>query len=222
MGVFPCARHDGTEFSWSDRKRAERSGDKMVCMAAVVHIKGDWAEFCNTLGFPTWQSKQRPCLMCNAEQARLYEHEGASPTGLPWHTNTPSDYDQACRRCEIKVTIETVANRNVIAAALHYDKRKDGCRGRALRRDVAGLLAGDRLEPSDTIMDVADFESLQLPVTVTFWRSSRQTFVLHRNPLLCSEAFGLSVRLLSLDTLHTLNLGVIKAYCMHVIWKLIE
>ena len=31
-----------------------------------MYIKGDWPEFCERLGFPTWQSVVRPCFVCSA------------------------------------------------------------------------------------------------------------------------------------------------------------
>ena len=52
--------------------------------------------------------------------------------------------------------------------------RKGGAGGRALRHDVAelGLLQGDRLEPSEELLDVHRFDAMTPPFTVRFWRTS--------------------------------------------------
>eukprot|EP00959_Pyramimonas_sp_CCMP1952_P014503 307212-Pyramimonas_sp.AAC.1 len=55
-----------------------------------------------------------------------------------------------------------------------------------------GLRKGDRLEPSDTLADVAQFSTAALPIEIVFWRerfevagSSKRRLdaVLKRNPL---------------------------------------
>ncbi len=47
-----------------------------------------------------------------------------------------------------------------------------------------GLKAGDRLEPSDLLWDVASFEASEaFPARVLFWRVQAETLTRHRNPL---------------------------------------
>ena len=47
------------------------------------------------------------------------------------------------------------------------------------------LLKADRLEPSNTLLDIGEgFDNLcEFPCTVVFWRRSSETIALHRNPL---------------------------------------
>jgi len=51
LGRYPSARHDGTGFGFRDEKRRDTS-NKPLMRGAVVHIKGDWAEFAHSFGLP--------------------------------------------------------------------------------------------------------------------------------------------------------------------------
>ena len=110
---------------------------------------------------------------------------------------------------------------------LEYDKRTGsvGSRGRALRFAIPelGLREGDRLEPSDVLPNIRHFEYLssQLPVTVVFWRRENDTLALHRNPLFRTD-LGITIQCFAIDVMHTLHLGVFKAYCWSVLWRLID
>ena len=93
-----------------------------------------------------------------------------SPISFPSSLKTHEQYEEACDRAEKRVIITEELHKTVLQA-LRYDKRSTGSRGRALIRAVPqlGLEAGDRLEPSDALPDVADFDNLAyFPVSVTF------------------------------------------------------
>ena len=73
-----------------------------------------------------------------------------------------------------------------------YQKRRDNPRGRALQHDISalGLLQGDRLEPSQNLQDVADWDDVdqaEFPVTVTFWRRGAETRARRRLPIIGPE-----------------------------------
>ena len=64
-GLMPNSRHDKSDWSPQDLLyRAALSGTLMAFKVAVVMIKGDWAEFCDRFGFPTWQSNKTVLLLC--------------------------------------------------------------------------------------------------------------------------------------------------------------
>jgi hypothetical protein len=111
----------------------------------------------------------------------------------------------------------------MVRSALWHDNRKEGSHGRALRLDIPALhlLKGDRLEPCFALQDVAKFDGLVAPVDVSFWRLSKETQTKHRNPLM-DQALGTSQQTLLSDPLHTLNLGVLQAFCTFVVWGLIH
>jgi hypothetical protein len=192
--------------------------------ASILFIKGDWAEYSGTFGFNPWQSTMRPCLFCTSPKSGLFVVNGLSPISAPFHENTDADYEISSALCEVKVEL-TRELHNHILPFLQYDKRSVGSKGRAVSRDIAGtpILAGDRLEPSDVLPDVGLFDDIRkFPVTITFWRRSRETMVQHRNPLFSADLGISPVQTVTIDALHTLNLGVMQGYAKVVVWALFD
>ena len=113
-----------------------------------------------------------------------------------------------------------------VRGALWWDKRKEtgASHGRGLRHDLPslGLLKNDRLEPWGGMLDAGEFDSWDaFPRTVLFWRSSRQTSTKHRNPI-CSATTGIQPNTsLSVCWLHTLSLGPLQVYSVHVVHRLV-
>ena len=113
---------------------------------------------------------------------------------------------------------------------LRYDRRKvaAGSRGRALTRDVpeVGLLAGDRIEPTERLPDVSLFEQLCPGVLdkaeVTFWRRSEETICLRRSPLWNADVGITPERVVCLDVMHTMHLGCMQDLCMTITMRLIN
>lgn len=62
QGVWPESRHDGQPWRDSDSDRSGRAGQTMCAKAACIYVKGDWAEYAGTLGFPSWGDAMRPCF----------------------------------------------------------------------------------------------------------------------------------------------------------------
>ena len=221
-GRWPNARHDGEAWGTMDVDRARRAGEVMPLKAAVLYIRGDWAEYAHTLGLPAWNDGLRPCYECVGFGSDLYNGRDCSAHGLRWRCNDEDAYQDACRRCEIRLRL-TARTRTDLVVRLQYDRRDTGPRGRALCREVPGLLlvVGDRLEPSETLPNVDGLDALAMPATVTFWRRSEETLTRHRNPLF-AEDIGISMhKSLTVDTLHTLYLGVMNAWCKLVVWLLL-
>ena len=222
-GRHPSERHDGKPWSEQDTPRASQAGAPLRRRYVVCHIKGDWAEFAGTLGFPAWNDALRPCFKCNASADELHDYAEVSALSLPWRLTRQADYLAACARAERRVVVSSVAERDALLAALFYDKRSDGASGRCLRAAIPafGLEAGDRLEPSDGLPDVSALDTAaDFPLQLVFWRRSEETASRHRNPIFDGPA-GVTVELLSVDTLHTLNLGVMKHYFKHLFWELV-
>eukprot|EP00969_Alexandrium_andersonii_P079020 3484878-Alexandrium_andersonii.AAC.1 len=61
-GRYPESRHDDRAWLPSDDVRTAISGKPLPWRAAVVFLKGDWAEFSHSLGLPTWSSNSHPCM----------------------------------------------------------------------------------------------------------------------------------------------------------------
>ena len=87
--------------------------------------------------------------------------------------------------------------------------------GRALRVavEVGGvqLEAGDRLEPTETMVDVHAFDKCRhFPLRVRFWRTTASVAVVHRNPLLSVP--GVTVLSFLIDILHVAYLGPVQSW----------
>jgi len=151
---------------------------------------------------------------------------GVGIDGCPWRENSLTDYDDACDVCEMICDVaadDHAAIRDILA----YDKRKDGNRGLCLtqpyRCGLIDLEVGDRLEPSATMLDVGLFLSgaVHFPVRCVFWRKAMETLTRHRNPLF-DQRLGMECqRILVVDSLHALYLGVMLVFCRHGIWLLV-
>lgn len=97
-----------------------------------------------------------------------------------------------------------------ITRTLTYRKKN---RGRCLSAQVAScdlLAAGDRLEPSLEIPDVAMFETLTPPFFADFWRAHKNSKLLHENPVLVRVP-GVSVESYRDDVLHAWVLGPLQS-----------
>jgi hypothetical protein len=158
-GVYPTERHDGAAWAERDARRASLGGQRLRYRGAIVRFKGDWSEFCEILGLPTWASNTRPCFTCNALPDKWCNPEGVSVLSFPWHVNEDADYEVACSRAELWARL-TEPIRLQLIPPMSYDRRHHGPHGRtigAVTEDLAalGLKAGDRLEPCSTLPDVA-------------------------------------------------------------------
>ena len=66
----------------------------------------------------------------------------------------------------------TLAQRKAVALRVFYDKRSNGNRGRCLKCDIPefALEAGDRVEPSRTLLDIVNFEKVPgTLIAISIW-----------------------------------------------------
>ena len=153
---------------------------------------------------------------------------GSDSSACPGKKNTLQPYSAACTACEMWVKIPDAATHRELKAALAYDKSTGGgnkkdARGRALLIDVPGLglKAGDRLEPSPTLVDVAEFDRLPVGTPVLFWRRPSETICRHRNPIFCEETGIVPNRVFDPDWLHDQGLGLFKFYLTTLFHRLV-
>ena len=213
-GTYPSQRHDNSDL---DSKRAEYAGQALGFFAIVVDICGDWKEFANGWGFPSWSAKL-PCFICDIKKSDLTNPKAIS-TDRQEH-----EYDDACKASEIIVPISVMAQLKEICFKLETDNKKKGL---TLRADVISttlkLKSGDRLEPSAAMPDIFKvfvLDSKNLPLVLKFWREKDPKIVMHRNPVICKE-LGIGYRTFSIDVLHCLHLGVYLAFITKVIHLLL-
>ena len=190
--IWPSERHGRTAFvNAEDVRRADLAGQPMRFKAACIQLRGDWVEFCERYGFPAHNSSTRPCFCCNAFGGGMYDPRGLSLLSSPWHMNSDRDFEDACGRCEQWVTIKTEAQKRDVCNLLHYVKQNNTIGGRMLFRDYPALhlRKGDRLEPSETLPDVANLDNCVVPaagLSVLFWRPA---MVSHRRDQSASTSY---------------------------------
>lgn len=196
----------------------------MSCRALVLYLKADWAELSTTLGFPSWMDSLRPCPCCNSSQEKLFEMTGLSPIQSPWRENREDDYRNACARCERHVAVNEEQLQSIITNS-RFDKRRNAGQGRVLTADLPdlGLKAGDRITEEGGLGDVANLEhQSSFPCRLVLWRPSLEGMTRHRNPLFCYEIFLTPSRVITVDALHCVHLGVMLAFCKEVLWAMLE
>ena len=217
-GVYPSVKMDGAAFDPAD-SRFPLCGKALKSRFALVHIKGDWAEFTSTFGSVSWAHKRHPCFLCKAPKVDLCKVGGFSAVSLPFELKTYADYEKVCSDCEIWVRLDTQDDVRELAASLSFDKRPKGGQGRCLDRDIPkwGLVKMDRLEPCDYLQDIGALSLIAVPNYVLFWRVSKEEGVKHRNPLF-GNRLGVSVSTMAIDQLHCVNLGVLKEFVVAVFW----
>jgi len=158
------------------------------------------------------------------EKAQLASIRGMSLVQFGFALLNDDDSEASCRLAEERRTLNNRPEYSILKGSLFYDKRKRGNRGRCLRNDLEflRLQKGDRLEPSPECADIGQgFDSINsFPITLTFWRMSAQTWVLHRNPLFSVTSLG--IRLFMVDSLHTINLGLLHRWLWRCLWHLVD
>lgn len=123
VGQHPEGRHDGEAWMPADFERAARAGTPLA-RGAVVLLKGDWAEFCHTFGFPTWASGISPCIFCKCNKEGLYLTDNLSIASFPHELKDMAGYSAACAACENWVTM-TQEQHAAVVPLLAWDRRKD-------------------------------------------------------------------------------------------------
>ena len=106
-GRRPSCRHDGTAFEVDDpcQKALDTSGAALP-RAALIWVKGDWAEMSHTLALQPVTCKHAPCPFCTATGPQLHVgYKAISAASLPWGCRQCGDYEAGCAACEIVVTI---------------------------------------------------------------------------------------------------------------------
>ena len=221
-GRHPAARHDCQAWREEDVARASFANEPLGWKAICLLIKGDWAEYAHSLGFPTHADGQCPCPLCDCTKAEMFSVRNYGPLGLQHRVASLARYEAACAACEINVLVRP-EHYNRLRAAMVYDSRPHGFRGRILSQDFPpyGLLKNDRLEPMPLRPDPGSFDVASPPVPTLWWRSSRDSAVRRRNPLFGPRTY-ITPSCLSIDWLHTFSLGVFQYMLAPLLWALLS
>ena len=206
-----------------DSARSAKAGQDLPCAAACVQIRADWAEMSTRLGAASWSTSSDPCFLCRCSKEHMLDLEQLQQRDPPgWPLRTPAEHDSVCSACEVEVETGELSTQKFseLRAALHMDLRKDGSQGLRLTKAFPelGLRVGDRVEPSEHLLDWKGILEGQ-PATVMFWRRKCETAMRHRNPLLDPKLGTTLVQCFGIDTMHTLCLGIYQEFTVSVLWK---
>ena len=174
---FPGCKQDNRPWQPTDHARSKNANTPLAYRGILLQVKANWAEFTTSMAFTSWSSDVSPCPFCDTRKATTNKHARWWPLTPMSTLNTHAAYDAACRRCEIRVTLNQ-RQWTEVGKCLQYSRSKTGPRGRGLTRDIPalGLLRHDRLEPDNIVLqDVAEYDNITAwPITVTFWRRSQE------------------------------------------------
>eukprot|EP00959_Pyramimonas_sp_CCMP1952_P472633 9500350-Pyramimonas_sp.AAC.3 len=225
-GCRPLFRHDNKaweEGHWLSEPKEFRY------TAALIWVKGDWGEHSKSLGLQAWNAVFNPCMMCSMCGADLHSHYDEFGPDVQWPMRIENEYHEACARCEVEVLLERQAHRTELLRVLAFVKGGKGVRGRlAIGSAVVNgveIREGDRLEPSEYLVDTFQLETTELPVWVTLWRprlshdKKVMDPVVHRCPLFTAELSCSPVRSLAIDSLRCFYFGPIMRYVSACMWR---
>ena len=227
VGIHPTHTHERKPWPVSEDVRCVMAGSALGFRLAILKIKGDWAEWAHSFGFPSWSSNDLPCPLCHADRSNWLTCEGISTISFPddWgEETTQAEIETCCRACEQLRRLSAAQHRRVIDN-LQYSKAFGG---RAIMADLPelGLERGDRVAATPSMLDVGVgmdtlFDDGAAFHNVLFWRTRYQTKVVHRNPLFL-DSLGIGVHSMAIDVLHTVHLGVMQRFCCVVLWLCIS
>ena len=178
LGLYPAQGPEGVDFKEYDQTRADKAGQDLGLVGALLYLKADLAEYGHTLGFLSTSSKEHPCFLCWCHHGSLVKLEGWDVLSAPWPAKSMDDLHQACQHCEVWVTMAR-AHRRAILPFLEEDRRQSKGASRGLALTTAypplGLEKGDRLEPCWERPNTHSFlKDVNFPPQqrVLFWRAS--------------------------------------------------
>eukprot|EP00959_Pyramimonas_sp_CCMP1952_P433509 9077963-Pyramimonas_sp.AAC.1 len=111
------------------------------------------------MGLAGWASRWNPCQLCMAtmeEWGNCIGHLSRPPRAMRGHAHR----DQGCRACEVEVRLETHSHMEDLLRSLRWLNLPKKIGGRLILHDTTvngvALIAGDRVTPSASLMDVTD------------------------------------------------------------------
>ena len=90
QGIWPARRHDSCAFGSGDEGRESKSGHTMM-QGALLHAKGDWAEFAHTMALMSWSSFLHPCFRCFSSLDQMPQYAWFSTVSCPFPFKEASD-----------------------------------------------------------------------------------------------------------------------------------
>ena len=215
-GKHPSTRHDSS--AHLDARRAELAEQHLEALGACICFKSDWVEW-GKVGFRSWAHLTDPCAICGCDVEDIYNIDGeVSRDSFPFPLKSFADYDNACKKQEIRIAL-TDENWRMVRSALVFAGK-----GRTLGINLEhlALRKGDALMPSTTLLDIGAGFDRANPGIVVFWRPSKASAVKFRCFFFLEEIGCEPHRILGPDWLHSFSLGILPWWNGWVIWELVN
>eukprot|EP00959_Pyramimonas_sp_CCMP1952_P185228 3872934-Pyramimonas_sp.AAC.1 len=171
-GESPQFRHDGSAWDDGDEYAVRR---KFKTKCVLVWIKGDLMEHAKSFGLAPYSTYYSPCQFCECVSSEMHSFydDLTSPDGPPWIHREHDAYEHVCHACEQHVHVRNDGDRRALTECIAILKADRG-RGRTIVKPVVingvALRVGDRLDPSEHLIDPAGLASMELPATAVLWR----------------------------------------------------
>ena len=219
-GLYPTHSHTSAPFT--DPARRDKGGKALGVYLACCHLRGDWLAYVELAGMRGHGHNTFPCPCCNVRKADMFNSDGNFSLGRLGATPyTQAEYDADVPRQTRVITIDSLAKRSLIFRNLKYQSKKPHF-GRVLANNLPelGLCVGDRLEPSEELRDIAQFEITVPPFVVRFFRLGFGDRLTNVSPLL--RIPGINVGSYAVDILHAWHLGGLPVCISASLWMLIK
>jgi len=216
-GVHPRQRHDGAEHPPGVYR--QRAGQPIGLCAALCLLRLDLLGAWEYLGFLRWNVRRRPCFLCKVPKEELFRFGDHGQ----WQDVTTEDYRKEVTERTFSVSLSEADLRAVFGAL----STEWVSLGRELLAAIPrlGLVCGDCLAVAGDVRDLwVTLEDLlpvarARPVRLVFLRAAGAPFKFV-SPLL--SITGASIQMVCICRLHSLDCGIVSAWCGTVIWRLLR
>ncbi len=95
------------------------TGARLTRPCVLVWIKGDWAEHVHSLGLASWGAHWAPCQYCKMSKPEIAEKGHTMCSTCPaWSLRAATDYEMACKACEVNVSLKSDSDKKSLALSL--------------------------------------------------------------------------------------------------------
>jgi hypothetical protein len=216
-GFHPRLRHDGKEHHPGVHK--QRAGQPLGKHGALCLMRLDLLGVWEYLGMLRWNVKRRPCFLCTETRDGMFKFGRHQQ----WQEISAEDYvnEVAARTHAVSLTTEDL---QAVFASLSPSWVE---LGRQLTSSLPqlGLAQGDCLvvasDATDLWVTLEDLLPLSRvrPVRLVFQRAEGAPFKFV-SPLM--SITGASIRMVCICRLHSLDCGIVSAWCGNVVWRLLR
>ena len=213
----PKRTHEGREFH-EDSVWHRNKDEPLGVHLALINLQGDWPAMAEFLCCRIWAHLRAPCMCCDIPKHAIKDVDALSSVTLdefPWALFDDAAWNSEVQKCSLTFIVTDCDAQHQITQNLGY---KESRLGRTLLCDLPalGLHAGYRLDPCESLRDVAAFEEQAPPFEVLWWTGGDEDRLTHITPL--ASIIGFSWAMYGVDILHCWLLGPMQSFVAFCLW----